>query len=334
MWCSRVQKLLSAHVDGELSPAIVRRVEEHLACCERCSREHTSLRRLTRLTALIPDEDLPIGLQARILSSLSTASTAPASRVAPRRVAGGLFAPWTPFALAGMAAAAVVGFVATNSQPGQPPQVAHHASEAPLPREAAVPPTPHVVVRVEPQAPVAEPRPEGERKVAERALPHAAPRARHEEEREIAPRVRVTEEPATRQVADTRRRSRPVVPAVKVERRSPRTQPAVIASSTAAREKRAAEAGPATAVVSPQNLLPLPAEPMTVASSEATQPQPVTTGMEGDGVTRMAGATVDGAMPAQEEDGLNSLRMYLQERNQAVPQPTLLPNPQRRMRKL
>ena len=121
---------------------------------------------------------------------------------------------------------------------------------------------------------------------------------------------------------------------MKVERRTPRTQPAVVASGITARDKRAADTGPATAVAVPQNLLPPPVEAMTVASSEATQPQPLTTGMGTDGVTRVAGATMEGAMPVQEEDGLNSLRMYLQERNQAVPQPTLLPNPQRRMRKL
>jgi hypothetical protein len=107
----------------------------------------------------------------------------------------------------------------------------------------------------------------------------------------------------------------------------------VIAGLGSTTDKRTAEASPTT-VVTPQNMLPLPAEPMVVASSEATQPQPLVAGLEGDGATRMAGGAMDAGMPAQDEDGLRALRIFLQERNQAVPQPTLLSNPQRRMRKL
>lgn len=337
MWCSRVHKLFSAHVDGELSPADVCRVEEHLAACERCSREHVQLRRVTRLTALVPEEDLPTGLQARILASLNAPSQASAPRLATRRVGGGLFAPWAPFAMAGMATVAVAGYVVVNSRLVNPAQVAQHTPSATLPREASVPPAPLVVVRVEPQGPVESATPpatQREHEATERAARLATREARSEAQEETS-RARVSvEEPPDRQDATEASGSRLVVSVGKGERRAPRVQPAAVASSVVPREKRAVEAGPATAVVSPQNLLPLPAEPMTVATSEATQPQPVTTGMEGDGVTRMAGATMDSTMPAQEEDGLNTLRMYLQERNQDVPQPTLLPNPQRRMRKL
>lgn len=353
MWCSRVHKLLSAHVDGELSPADVSRVEEHLASCERCSQEHTHFRRLGTLTSLVPDEDLPSGLQARILANLASAAStsAPVHRVAARRVGGGLFAPWTPFAVAGMAAAAVVGYVIANPQLERGAQLASNTPEVSQPREVVEPgtaPAPSVTVPVEPQAPVEAEIPSEapsetptppvtarEQEPVERPERRMAAREERREEAVASPRERaVADAGSSRKEASEARNTGFVVTVGKGERRAPRLQPDMLASVIPTKEKRSVDTGPATAVALPQNAMPMPAEPMTVAATEATQPQPVVTGMESDSTTRMAGGTMEGAMPIQDEDGLNALRTYLQERNQAVPQPTLLPNPQRRMRKL
>jgi anti-sigma factor RsiW len=91
--CGRVRQQLSAHADGELSAEDARAVEEHLAQCAGCAWEQQRLRQLTFLTALVPEEETPPGLHARILARLAAASL-------PARNAN---APLPPAALAAAA---------------------------------------------------------------------------------------------------------------------------------------------------------------------------------------------------------------------------------------
>ena len=78
MWCRNVRSQLSAYADGELTPTAARRVEEHLAGCEGCAREHAELQRLVNLTCRIPMEELPASLHDRIMTRLAYAG-APAA---------------------------------------------------------------------------------------------------------------------------------------------------------------------------------------------------------------------------------------------------------------
>src|SRR5688500_2103687 len=94
MWCRHVRTRLSAYADGELSAAEARGVEEHLVRCEQCSQEHTDFRRLARLTATIPLEDVPTGMHARIMTSLAYASTAPLPTAIYRPRRAGFLDAW------------------------------------------------------------------------------------------------------------------------------------------------------------------------------------------------------------------------------------------------
>src|SRR5688572_2401630 len=103
MWCRRVRNQLSAYVDGELTLADARVVEEHLAHCELCARERNSLQTLASLAAVIPEEDLPLGLHSRIMMGVSYVGSggAPAASVAMQR--SPFLGPWLYTALTGAA---------------------------------------------------------------------------------------------------------------------------------------------------------------------------------------------------------------------------------------
>src|SRR4051794_33610444 len=106
MWCLRIRKQLSAYTDGELAPSEARGVEQHLTRCPRCAGEVQELRQLACLTALVPEEEVPAGLHARIMTRLAYAETAPPA-AAPRRPIR--LGPWAAAALSGAAAALVLG---------------------------------------------------------------------------------------------------------------------------------------------------------------------------------------------------------------------------------
>ena len=59
LWHGRMQILLSAYVDGEVTPSEVVRVEEHLAGCEECVSELESLRATSNLLRSLPDLEVP-----------------------------------------------------------------------------------------------------------------------------------------------------------------------------------------------------------------------------------------------------------------------------------
>src|SRR4051794_24916704 len=118
MWCRTVRNQLSAYADGELSLPVTRAVEEHLAQCERCAQEHTSLQRLVQVTGTIPMEEVPAELHSRILMRLAYAEVdpAPAARRPRRSMMSG---PWAWVAFTGATAAIALGFTQGLSMPVQ-----------------------------------------------------------------------------------------------------------------------------------------------------------------------------------------------------------------------
>ena len=54
MLCSRVQNLLSAYCDYQLTGAEMLEIREHLGECHGCAREHASLRQVRQLLRALP----------------------------------------------------------------------------------------------------------------------------------------------------------------------------------------------------------------------------------------------------------------------------------------
>jgi hypothetical protein len=63
---TRVQRLLSAYHDGELSPAVTVRVEEHLRSCPNCLKEYLHLSRVANAVRHIPRMEAPLSLTRMI----------------------------------------------------------------------------------------------------------------------------------------------------------------------------------------------------------------------------------------------------------------------------
>ena len=76
MSCPSFQEMLSAYLDGELSPEEARSLEEHLAVCEDCRRELEELKSLVAALGSLPPPEMPLGLHAAIMGRVrSEAST-------------------------------------------------------------------------------------------------------------------------------------------------------------------------------------------------------------------------------------------------------------------
>lgn len=66
MNCDGVRDLLSAYLDGELSPGELLRVEQHLRRCHACADEVDSLRQTVALVASLEEVELPVGFHAQL----------------------------------------------------------------------------------------------------------------------------------------------------------------------------------------------------------------------------------------------------------------------------
>jgi hypothetical protein len=66
MNCDGVRDLLSAYLDGELSPGELLRVEQHLRRCHACADEVDSLRQTTALVASLEEVELPASFHAQL----------------------------------------------------------------------------------------------------------------------------------------------------------------------------------------------------------------------------------------------------------------------------
>lgn len=57
--CEEARVQIMAYIDGELQPADVRRLEDHLAVCVECRREEQEFRRLGEVTEAMLNEEIP-----------------------------------------------------------------------------------------------------------------------------------------------------------------------------------------------------------------------------------------------------------------------------------
>jgi len=310
MWCLRIRKQLSAYTDGELAPAEARGVEQHLTRCARCSGEVQELRKLARLTALVPEEEVPAGLHARIMTRLAYADAAPAARPASRRPI--LLGPWAAAALSGAAAVVVLGLFHWR-----PPALAPaHTAAAVAVRTFTPAPDP-----VKPTVPASTPTAEAPRPATVEASTEPAPPPQKEPDSLVPAAAKpAPPRPATRTAKRTVTAPSSASPG---EVKDARTLPA------AGPDKPTPDA-PATMAMAPGAGTTTPGD----AAANGTGPEPVMIGMEKDGVTRMAGMTPDPDPLPDEDEGLRPARMFLEERLRNVPQPPLLePGRDRRMRK-
>jgi len=72
MNCKVARQCLSAYIDRELTGAEMLLVRTHLYECEKCAREETELRTLKNLLSGMPSVEPPIGLEAKLLTSMAT----------------------------------------------------------------------------------------------------------------------------------------------------------------------------------------------------------------------------------------------------------------------
>lgn len=75
MNCDGVSSLLSAYLDGELSPGELLRVEEHLRRCHACADEVDSLRQTVALVASLEEVEVPASFQVQLHDRLVAAGS-------------------------------------------------------------------------------------------------------------------------------------------------------------------------------------------------------------------------------------------------------------------
>lgn len=317
MWCLIVRNRLSAYTDGELAPSDARGVEEHLARCERCAAERARLQQVVRLTALVPCEEMPFGLQSRILSRLAIGDGA--SFPTPR--------PWS-FRLPSLTprgwalAAGALAVLAFGMMRQAPLSGSRLSGETPV---VAVQPVRRVrtAVRREPAAP------------HRMAAVSVAPKPREERARAEAPIIEAREslEPAVKAARDAappaapaRRNTVRLVGGSAVLRENrPQPQPVPVNGGKAATEPREAEPPSEPVGTAPVEMAAMPGDAVMNTMMVTPPPDSVAAGMEKEPGTRMAGMATDSAPTPDEDEGVRSLRMFLEDRNKMVPQPPLQP---------
>jgi anti-sigma factor (TIGR02949 family) len=118
MSCGNTQELLSAFVDGELSPRQATEVAEHLAMCEACSHEYDMvLKTVQILRAELAPSPAPDVLRARIQSTLREQPPARLSVVRPEPSI-----PWRAIAAVLMIAvsSSALTWIVTNRRSAEP----------------------------------------------------------------------------------------------------------------------------------------------------------------------------------------------------------------------
>ncbi len=125
MNCDGVRGLLSAYIDGELTPGELLRVEQHLRRCHACADEVDALRQTIQLVASLDEVEVPAYFQAQLHERL-VAMGPPASRVRQlpvQQAARAKARRWVLPATAAAAAAAVFAIgLASWRQVGQVPE--------------------------------------------------------------------------------------------------------------------------------------------------------------------------------------------------------------------
>lgn len=67
MDCLKIREMLSAYLDLELAPNIVRRVRVHLGFCSACAQELNALEQLSASLENLPQNPVPSSLQRRVI---------------------------------------------------------------------------------------------------------------------------------------------------------------------------------------------------------------------------------------------------------------------------
>ena len=248
---NRMQILLSAYIDGEVTPSEAVRVENHLRGCERCVSEITSLRATSRLLRSLPELELP--------RSFALAE-APAPVVfAPQLVWTTRFATsLAALFLVALLLGDVLGFVG-QTPPSRSREESFRSVQAPA---APAAPAPQVASEPAPAAPVPE--------VA--SAPAAPAPLAASEPAAVAPAPLVASEPAPAAPAPlAASEPAPAAPAPLVASAPAPEAPAPLAASEPAPEAPAPAAAPAPALAAPAPpaaSAPAPLAPAPVASSE------------------------------------------------------------------
>lgn len=301
MWCLQVRNQLSAYVDGELNAQRAEAVEVHLSQCEACSREHETFGSVRRLTAAIPLEELPTGLHAGIMARLADEMAASARAFRPARRTP---SPWALIGLAGAAAAAVV-VIQHQPRPsgdrpdGKPVVSVRSVAVSPKPRREATRATSTSPALVEPRMAAAVMT---DKDMKESILPVQRPKPKPE-----SGLSQPTSVPATVPVSAVA--TRPNRTAVSPSRERVKPSPMVAAADT---------------------------KPMDVVETPIVKPAKMTMmavmmdpgkGMEKPADTAVGTLTpqpviiINESESGREDEGVDILRMALEERNQSVPQP-------------
>jgi hypothetical protein len=300
MWCQQVRNQLSAHVDGELSAQRAQAVEMHLSQCEACSRERESVGGVRRLTAAIPLEELPTGLHAGIMARLADDMAASARAFRPARRTP---SPWALIGLAGAAAAAAIFIqvqtrISTQSAGGHPVVSVRTVAVTPKRHRESPNRTPTHRLRLEPRM-------------------AGAIMIDKDMQESILPVERPKPKPANARSAPT------TIPAPAVSGGASRV---VRASAAPAKDR----AKPVTTVVASET------KPMDAVDTPVTKPVKMTMMAvmtdPGKGMEKSMEGTVGTLTPqpvliinesatGREDEGVDILRMALEERNQSVPQP-------------
>lgn len=332
MWCRNVRSQLSAFADGELTPAMTQQVREHLAKCDRCTGEHTALKRLSMLTATIPLEEVPSSLHLRIMTSLNQANFAPEviPARAPRRSVPPLTWAWAAFATAAIAVAC-----STLNRPGHPMARTYGTPVAEATPSASVKgTTPHPAVEAKYPQDAVQPV---EHPIAPDSLLTArAADVPEQPVQDTDPQPAIAAEKLQAPAADTvtvADRGTAVMPNSLPSAERP--QPATVSpTGKLATEQKVSEPSVATTapMMARENLMAMPGDPIVNSTGSSTLPEPVVT--EKESPTRMVGMAMETESPGEEDEGLRSFRMFLQENNRSVPQPpSTTPGRERRMRK-
>ena len=68
--CEKLLECLSDYIDGELSPELCKKMEEHLASCEECSCVLEKLKETVNILHSLPKETIPEEKEKEILDSI------------------------------------------------------------------------------------------------------------------------------------------------------------------------------------------------------------------------------------------------------------------------
>lgn len=70
MNCRRARRMISAYIDGEISPAKRLILSEHLMACERCRRRMMELKEVSQMVSSLPLKSAPLRIWYRLSSAM------------------------------------------------------------------------------------------------------------------------------------------------------------------------------------------------------------------------------------------------------------------------